>query len=154
MIIRPAAVGDASALAGIDNSAFRDGWSADFYRDECGNPVARLRVADEAGEIMGFLLVWSTPPEAELLRMAVAREYRNRGIAERMLADVLNLVSREGVWKVFLEVRRSNAIARHLYNGRGFLETGVRPGYYRNPVEDAVCMEWTGINAGKNPDRS
>jgi len=154
MRIRPAVAGDAAALADIDNSAFPDGWNADFYQDECGNPVASLYVAEKAKEILGFILFWSTPPEAEMLRMTVAARHRNRGIAEKMLAETLESLSGEGVRRVFLEVRRSNYTARRLYKGRGFMETGARPKYYRNPVEDAVCMEWDDINAGKNPGRS
>ena len=30
--------------------------------------------------------------------------------------------------------------ARFLYRGKGFVDVGVRPGYYEKPAEDAIIM--------------
>lgn len=142
MIIRPAQPEDVAAVAHIDNTCFHDGWSADYYRDELANPVARLIVAESAKEVGGFLLCWCLPPQAEILRMAVPMKRRRQGLAAHLLAEMLKMVQIEGVREVFLEVRRSNAAARQLYRKIGFFETGIRSEYYRNPGEDAVCMVW------------
>jgi ribosomal-protein-alanine N-acetyltransferase len=40
-----------------------------------------------------------------------------------------------------LEVRASNLAALGLYRGHGFSTTGVRPGYYSAPDEDALLLE-------------
>jgi len=39
-----------------------------------------------------------------------------------------------------LEVRDSNKAARGFYGSFGFIEVGRRPGYYADPVEDAILM--------------
>jgi len=39
-----------------------------------------------------------------------------------------------------LEVREANRSAQAFYRFLGFSEEGRRPGYYSNPVEDAVLM--------------
>jgi ribosomal-protein-alanine N-acetyltransferase len=44
------------------------------------------------------------------------------------------------VHHVFLEVRRSNRAARALYHRLGFTLAGVRRGYYRKPLEDAMVL--------------
>jgi ribosomal-protein-alanine N-acetyltransferase len=45
-----------------------------------------------------------------------------------------------GAGEVELEVRAGSAGAIALYERRGFVAVGRRPGYYRSPVEDAVLM--------------
>ncbi|MDY0296387.1 MAG: ribosomal protein S18-alanine N-acetyltransferase [Acidobacteriota bacterium] len=142
MILRPAECRDAVAVAQIDNAGFAEGWSVDYFQDEIDNPIARLIVAEESAKIYGFLLLWLMPPQAELLRMAVTPERRRTGIAARLLSNMFDLLERENVHEVFLEVRRSNQAARNLYGKAGFQDCGMRPNYYRNPEEDAICMVW------------
>ncbi|HDP94154.1 MAG TPA: ribosomal-protein-alanine N-acetyltransferase [Candidatus Aminicenantes bacterium] len=142
MIIRPAQPEDVTAVTQIDHACFRDGWSADYYRDEIANPIARLIVTEEYGEVSGFLLFWCLPPQADILRMAVPMERRNEGIGVQLVENMLKTAQSEGTREVFLEVRRSNEVARRLYRKAGFVQTGIRSDYYRNPQEDAVCMVW------------
>ena len=40
--------------------------------------------------------------------------------------------------RILLEVRESNLAARRLYEKHGFRESGRRPKYYSNPIEDAI----------------
>ena len=47
---------------------------------------------------------------------------------------------RLGAHRATLEVRRSNDVARHLYERLGFSTAGVRRAYYTNPVEDALVL--------------
>ena len=73
------------------------------------------------------------------------------GRLKRPLGDVFGLnemqvmdVAREEFCTIFLlEVRRSNASARRLYESLGFTTLGVRKGYYPNgpgASEDALVM--------------
>ena len=39
-----------------------------------------------------------------------------------------------------LEVRVSNEAAIRLYEGKGFVRAGIRPGYYERRAEDALIM--------------
>jgi ribosomal-protein-alanine N-acetyltransferase len=39
-----------------------------------------------------------------------------------------------------LEVRATRDVPRRLYASLGFLEQGIRRGYYRDPEDDAVLM--------------
>jgi ribosomal-protein-alanine N-acetyltransferase len=44
------------------------------------------------------------------------------------------------VQELFLEVRASNRAALALYLSLGFSQTGRRPRYYIDPVEDALLL--------------
>ena len=90
--------------------------------------------------IAGYVIAFSIDSDAEILNLAVAPQYRGKGLAGQMLdAAVIELVDR-GVVNAYLEVRESNAAARALYSKRGFTEIGRRRAYYRRPVEDALVL--------------
>jgi [ribosomal protein S18]-alanine N-acetyltransferase len=76
-----------------------------------------------------------TPPEREILNLAVAPEYRRTGIAKALLGYEL---SQPGTH--FLEVRESNIPAQMLYRKCGFREVARRSGYYESPRESAIVM--------------
>ena len=96
-----------------------------------------VQVALAGGRVAGFLVCRDTAPgEAEVLNLAVAPEYRRRGIASALLATARERHPGE----LFLEVRESNAPAQALYGKLGFTIAGRRPGYYADPPETAVVM--------------
>jgi [ribosomal protein S18]-alanine N-acetyltransferase len=101
---------------------------------------ARIWVAEEEGEIVGFLAARSAADELEILNLAVGPEWRCRGIGCGLMAAALTDASRTGASRVFLEVRESNLPARSFYAGLGFAENGRRRAYYRHPAEDALVL--------------
>ena len=94
-------------------------------------------VAEISGRVAGFL-VWRkvNDEEAEVLSLVVDPVFRRRGIAARLLREVLG--DGRAVW--YLEVRESNDAARNLYRRFGFEEVGRRPHYYQDTGETAVVM--------------
>jgi ribosomal-protein-alanine N-acetyltransferase len=77
-------------------------------------------------------------PEWELENLAVALPARRRGIATRLLKELLRLALDRGATDILLEARESNHAARALYRKWGGVESGRRPGYYQNPEEPAI----------------
>lgn len=60
----------------------------------------------------------------QIANVAVARDYRGRGIALRLMEQALaHVASADGRWAV-LQVYEHNAVARRLYSGLGFEEVG------------------------------
>ena len=95
--------------------------------------------ADAGGGVLaGFAVASLTPPEAELESIAVAEAFQRKGIARRLLGELEARLRSGGVKTIWLEVRASNAGAQGLYRSLGFVESGRRPRYYADPVEDAV----------------
>ena len=100
----------------------------------------RIWVAIEEEDIAGAVASRVAADEAEILNLAVARDWRRRGIGRRLMETALEGAVSGGVRRVFLEVRESNAGARAFYGRLGFAEAGRRRGYYHHPAEDALLL--------------
>ncbi len=90
--------------------------------------------------VVGFAVASWIGSQAELESITVAAAYQRRGLARRLFTALLADFRAAGVTEVLLEVRPSNLPALRLYLALGFVETGRRPGYYADPVEDAVLL--------------
>jgi ribosomal-protein-alanine N-acetyltransferase len=99
-------------------------------------------VAEEsiAGVVVGFAVASLLPPEAELEMIAVAPTAQRRGLARQIFLSLAEELRTAEVFGIMLEVRASNRPALELYRQLGFEETGRRPRYYHDPVEDAILM--------------
>lgn len=89
-------------------------------------------------EPIGFLTGRLAADELEILNVAVVPTHRGRGVAARLLRGALDQACEQRARSAWLEVRDSNQAARRLYCSFGFREAYRRPGFYRDPVEDAV----------------
>ena len=57
-----------------------------------------------------------------------------------MLKVLMEEGCKRGINAFTLEVRAGNAPAIHLYEKLGFVQEGIRPGFYERPKEDAIIM--------------
>jgi ribosomal-protein-alanine N-acetyltransferase len=139
--IRKYAPADASAMSALAKLAPESAqWSPESYQQgaEAGQTIL---VAEEGGEICGFLVSRWVASEGEILNMAVAPVSRRKGVASQLLGDALEEARRRHVERIYLEVRESNGAAILFYETHGFARSGRRANYYSNPTEDAVLME-------------
>jgi ribosomal-protein-alanine N-acetyltransferase len=97
-------------------------------------------VADEKGEVDGFIVVRPVAGDLEILNFAVRPERRNRGIGAALLREALAWGATFHAEKAFLEVRVSNLAALRFYEHNRFEVTGRRPRYYSAPIEDALVL--------------
>ena len=99
-------------------------------------------VAEKPGSrvLAGFAVASLLPPQAELESIAVAAQFQRRGLAGQLFFALATELRTAQVIEVLLEVRASNRGALGLYRHLGFAESGGRPRYYLDPVEDAVLM--------------
>ena len=77
---------------------------------------------------------------ADVLTIAVAPGSWGHGIGSALLGALIDEARRRRCDEVFLEVRKDNPRARGLYLRRGFVEIGVRKGYYQPANVDAIVM--------------
>lgn len=139
MTVVPMRPGHIPALAEIENACFAAPWSAQALAEALENPCAAFQVAEDAqGRVMGYIGLYRVLDEGQIANVAVAPAFRRRGVARGLLAAVETLAVKEKLWRLTLEVRVSNAPAVALYEGAGYVRDGVRPGFYRNPTEDAA----------------
>ncbi len=138
--IRPAALADAAALVAIERRCFSDPWSEAAFREALSSEWSFGLVAQTARGPAGYLVGREAGGSGEILNLAVAPEFRRRGIAGELLGGGLEEFRRRGATEIFLEVRESNHSAQALYLARGFRPVGPRAAYYRNPREDALVL--------------
>ena len=101
---------------------------------------ARIWVDTEESKLAGAVASREAGGETEILNLAVTPAWRRRGIGRRLMETALESAVLSGAQRVFLEVRESNAGARSFYSRLGFVESGRRKNYYRQPSEDALLL--------------
>ncbi|MDQ2750153.1 MAG: ribosomal protein S18-alanine N-acetyltransferase [Pseudonocardiales bacterium] len=119
-----------------------EAWTASGYRAELADIERRhyLIAQGEQGELLGWAGVMVVADSAEILTVGVVPSARRRGIARQLLMALLAEAGRRGAVEAFLEVRFDNEAARSLYAREGFVQVGLRPGYYDGGRVDAVVM--------------
>jgi [ribosomal protein S18]-alanine N-acetyltransferase len=90
--------------------------------------------------IYGFAGFWIMADEAHITNIAVRERHRREGIGQLMLISLIDLAAELKTHFVTLEVRASNIGAQNLYTKYGFVQVGVRRGYYTDNREDALLM--------------
>ena len=127
-------------IAAIERACFTDPWSESALRDELLSPLARYFVCTEEGQLLGYICTRMVLDECQVANVAVSPSCRRQGVASFLMEAMLDFCRREGMNLVTLEVRLSNSAAQALYEKFGFQKTGIRPGYYQSPPEDALLM--------------
>lgn len=97
-------------------------------------------VAEENGEVYGFIVARRVASDVEILNFAVQPARRHRGVGAALLREVLEWAAALHSERAFLEVRVSNLAAIRFYEHHGFEVTGRRPRYYTAPIEDALIL--------------
>jgi ribosomal-protein-alanine N-acetyltransferase len=166
--LRPMLPADLEAVLALEHELFpEDAWSPEMFADEVSQPAeARLYLVAERGPVggqadqepaglpglagyAGMMFVpgmllpsgRSVPGgSADVLTIAVAADCWGRGIGSALLEALVGAARRRRCAEVFLEVREDNSRARGLYRRRGFVEIGVRRGYYQPANVDAIVM--------------
>lgn len=140
-MIRAAEDQDLDRIAELENVLFADSpwpWK-EFEHELHENPFAILLVDEEEGRVVGYLDYWILYEQAQVATIGVDLEYQNRGIGSALLSYAEKDAADQGCETFSLEVRVSNAPARHLYEKHGFIQVNIRKGYYENG-EDAYLM--------------
>jgi [ribosomal protein S18]-alanine N-acetyltransferase len=143
--IRPMAAADLDMVLALAQSLHHaPQWPRWVYEASLDPDVPkRLALVAEAtptGALAGFVVASLIPPEAELETIAVSAEFQRRGVARQLFQALSDELRRAQITSVALEVRASNHPARALYRALGFVQAGLRPHYYADPVEDAILM--------------
>jgi [ribosomal protein S18]-alanine N-acetyltransferase len=103
--------------------------------------------------IVGFSGIWMMAGEAHITNIAVRQEYRGRGLGELLLLATIDLAMQQNASFLTLECRASNIVAQGLYNKYGFVQMGIRKGYYLDNREDAIIMSTEMIANGSFQER-
>jgi [ribosomal protein S18]-alanine N-acetyltransferase len=119
-----------------------EAWSRQMLAGELSQqPASRYYiVAEDGGSLVGYAGLLAAGSQADVLTIAVATARWGQGIGSELLARLLAEARRRGCTEVFLEVRTDNIRAQRLYQWWGFIEIGIRRGYYQPSGADAIVM--------------
>ena len=95
----------------------------------------------EENKLVGYICCMAVVDEASINNFAVAPDHQAKGIGKKLLQEMIALLKKRGMERLWLEVRVSNDAAYNLYKKIGFTEIFRRKEYYQNPIEDAYIME-------------
>jgi [ribosomal protein S18]-alanine N-acetyltransferase len=158
--VRALSYTDLPAVLAIERRAFPTPWSLAMFVLElskqtgiCLAAVERSSPGQEAqararpgegeqvsdGRLVGYLICSRYDTVWHIMNVAVDVNRQREGLASRLLSELYDRVGDENA-RYTLEVRRSNAIAIHLYEREGFRAAGMRRRYYQDNGEDALVM--------------
>ena len=131
------------AVMAIETAAYAFPWSRGNFIDSIAAGYAARVLFDERGAMLGYFVAMGGVDEMHLLNITVAPAEQSRGHARYMIDVLIGLCRQAVAHELWLEVRASNARARAIYARLGFVQKGIRKGYYPAPFarrEDAVVM--------------
>ncbi len=131
---------DLDQVAAIEKLNFGVPWTREGFASSLEREEGLFLAAEENGKILGYIGAVLAPPEGDITNVSVHPEAAGRGIGGALVEELLRQTEKKGVTSLFLEVRKSNEAAIHLYQKRGFQQVGIRKNYYHEPLEDARIM--------------
>ncbi len=139
--LRPMRLQDVDFVLRVERRSFTAPWSRQAFLTELvDNQFARYWVMEYRGRIIGYVGVWLIVDEGHITNIAIDPEFRGRRLGERLLRALMAQCVAHGMQRVTLEVRVTNEVAQNLYRKLGFVDSGVRKGYYTDNREDALIM--------------
>jgi [ribosomal protein S18]-alanine N-acetyltransferase len=140
MVQRPMRWWDIAGVMSIERAVFpTTAWSAAQFWSELAHADRSYRVIESADGIVAYAGAMLRKPTADIQTIAVDTRYRRRGLAQRLLGELLAEADECGCSEVLLEVSADNAGAISLYESEGFEVIARRSSYYA-PGHDALIM--------------
>ena len=135
---------DLSEVARLEKALYAFPWSLGNFRDSITAGYDCWSVA-HGERVIGYAVLMIALDEAHLLNIAIAPEWQNQGIGRAFLDNMIEVARSAGCQIIYLEVRPSNVVARHLYRKMGFQQIAIRPDYYPATAgrEDALFLGLT-----------
>ena len=116
-------------------------WTQKNFTDCLSNGYYCL-IQEVNQEVSGFAIQTISLQEAHLLNIGIREKFRNKGLGQDLLNQIVLASKEMGSKKISLEVRVSNKAAIELYNKSGFKKLSLKKNYYGLPDgrEDALIM--------------
>lgn len=131
------------AVTLIESAAYAFPWSRGNFVDSIVAGYPSRVLLDASGTMLGYFVAMAGVDEMHLLNITVAPAVQGHGHARYMMAALVDLCAEQSTRELWLEVRLSNSRARAIYERLGFVEVGIRKGYYPAGFarrEDAAVM--------------
>lgn len=140
----PMTVSDLDRVMAVEASAYAFPWTRGNFIDSiAAGYFMEMLVQKTDRALVGYYAAMPGVDELHLLNLTVAPAFQRRGHALRLLSALQARARAHGLGSLWLEVRVSNERALAVYRRWGFVQSGLRRGYYPaagGRREDAVVM--------------
>ena len=139
LVIRSAELSDIKCIMALEQGSIVHPWESEAIKSLIADKNKKCYVAELKGEIVGYVGAETVLDECNIGNIVTRKDCRGRGFATAILGILLDVLKRDGIAKVFLEVEHDNVPAIALYEKHGFTRYGLRRDYY-GPGKDAILM--------------
>jgi len=101
-----------------------------LYKEILYNDMAHYFVVMDDDTRVGYIGLWLTRPNAEIINLAVVPLKRNKGYGKALMEETIAFCAREGVDTLTLEAKATNMKLIGFYEHLGFEKISVRKKYY------------------------
>ena len=131
---------DVPRVLEIERASYPTPWPRQMFLDELGRASTHCLVMAAKEDVQGYLIASCYAEVWHILNVCVRESARGRGHGRALLEELFTRGDGHAHRGFTLEVRVSNETAIELYRKAGFIDYGVRPGYYSDNREDALIM--------------
>ena len=126
----------------MEHLCFNFPWSEDDYIEmRKQSSFKNWLLKTRGGFSVGFLVFQCIPDELQILRLGIHPQWRNRGYAHFLMAQLEIFACLDNIKEVYLEVHESNKSAITLYVNLKYKKFGRRRKYFQSPVGDAILFK-------------
>jgi ribosomal-protein-alanine N-acetyltransferase len=136
---------DLETLYGIDQACFAPGisYSREALSEFIGNRRSRTWVAEEKGEVVGFLIAERQANKAaHIVTIDVVESWRRRSVGSLLMDAAENWAREQKLVLVYLEAAENNVPARGFYEARGYRKVDQVPNYYSDGASALIMLKW------------
>ncbi len=130
----------------IEGQVYPKPWSSRLFEEELDRSNRVYVVARVGPTVVGYAGLLMIADDGHVATVAVDPAWQGRGIASRLLAELVRGALDLGANQLTLEVRVSNVVAQRVYRRFGFAPAGARKAYYSDNGEDALVMWAHGVS--------
>jgi [ribosomal protein S18]-alanine N-acetyltransferase len=144
MSLRPFRPADLQTLYDIDQACFAPGisYSRDELRAFIGHRHAQTWVAEESGEIIGFLIAHREPRKVlHLVTIDVLKSWRRRGVGSLLMDAAERWAHDHNLHLIGLETAQDNLAAQRFYQARGYRKVSEIEHYYHDGTTAWVMVK-------------
>jgi ribosomal-protein-alanine N-acetyltransferase len=144
MRLRPFRPDDLPTLYKIDQTCFIPGisYSWEEMTSFIGHRHAQTWVAEEAGEITGFLIAHREPGKIlHIITIDVLKAWRRRGVGSLLMDAAEQWAGDHGLRMIALETAQDNLVAQRFYAARGYRKVGEVEKYYADGTAAWVMVK-------------
>lgn len=140
MQVRSMRAKDIPEIHAIEKMCFPEPWSLISFYIFYMHPDLHCWTAKINGGISGYICFEHNGGALHIQNLAVRESQRNKGIAQRLLDQLLRYAQMHLLTSLRLEVSANNPAALALYGKNRFVQSGIIKAYYEHDKSDALIL--------------